>query len=227
MSATHAAVLCQPWVKPKLEKLSPISVDLGDHISLQIVLPDATLAILIKTPYEIMRDIDKIDSEMLALKERSEWAYLIITGEVSCDKANYLIYDRKPTKWSYNAWQGKLATFQEMGVTVLIIEPHALVFVLESLIKRKRGPKRIKPPRETLFQDPSMDLLTSIAGIGEERAAQLINETGSAAMALQALTDLTIKPPFGEKVRAAARAALGLQSTQDFGIVVVDKEVLA
>lgn len=223
-----ATFLCQPWIRPKLEKLSPspISVDLGEHISIQAVLPDATLSILVKTPHEIMRDINTIDAQILSLRGRGEWCYLIVTGEVTCDKANYLVADKKPTRWAYTAWQNKMVSIQEIGVSVLITEGHALHFVLEGLAKRKRGPKRIKPPRDVLFQDAKMDLLTSIAGIGEERASQILNQTGSVAFALQALTDPTIKPPFGESVRKAARETLGLQPHEGFSIHEVIEEVI-
>jgi hypothetical protein len=154
----------------------------------------------------------RLDAELVDLKRRSAWAYLLIGGQMTPDRDGRVRHGDAATGWAWDAYQGALLTAQEIGIGVLTLR-HAddAGDALARLARRARGPKRARPVREALFVDPATDLLMSLPGIGETTADQLLSYTGGGAWALAALTSETMQTPgIGPKTRATIRRVLGL-----------------
>lgn len=153
----------------------------------------------------------RLDAELVALKARSDWAYLLIGGQMTPDRDGRCRHGADATGWGWDAYQGALLSAQEMGVGVLTLR-HAddVGEALARLARRNRAMKRVKPLRDALFLDPSQELLMALPGIGEAMADQLLTYCGSAGAALLALTSDEVNTPgIGPKTREACRRALG------------------
>jgi len=170
----------------------------------------ATLAIKYLTPADILNSLrmGRFDSDMIALKAKSEWAYLLIGGQATPDRNGKIDGN---SGWRWDAYQGALLSTQEAGIGVLTLyDRDAVPATLARLAQRQRTPKRVRPVREALFVDPATDLLMALPGMGETMADRLLQHCGSARAALLALTsDETDAPGVGAKTREACRAVLG------------------
>lgn len=184
---------------------------------LLIVCDDgATLAIKYWQPKDLLHAIRQREFEatLIELKAQSPWTYLIIGGVMTPNADGKV---RSPdgaiTGWDWSAVQGALATAQELGVVVIHLQ-HAqqVAGQVERLAQRKRGDVRTAPLREGLFCSPAEQILLALPGIGEEKAAALLDYCGgNIAAVLHALTDPSVSAPgIGPKTRDAVRAALGL-----------------
>lgn len=153
----------------------------------------------------------RLDADLVALKARSDWAYLIIGGQMTPDRDGKIRHGGDALGWAWDAYQGAMLSAQEMGVGVLTLR-HAddLGEALARLARRQRAPKRVRPVREALFFEPEQDMLMALPGIGEAMADQLLTHCGSAGAALLALTsDELTAPGIGPKTRATIRRVLG------------------
>lgn len=181
----------------------------------------ATLAIRYWRPADLLHSIREgdFDGALVALKQRSPWAYLLIGG-VLVPNADGKVRDGDTiTGWRWDAYQGALLTAQELGVGVVTLQ-HAqhVAATVEQLARRKRGPVKAAPAREGLFYSPAELLLLALPSIGETKAEQLLTYCGSPADALLALTadDLSV-PGIGPKTRQEARRVLGLRDGEALG----------
>lgn len=170
----------------------------------------ATLAIRYMDAGDIMAGLrgGMFDADMIDLKARSEWAYLLIGGQVTPARDGKI----EGTGWRWDAYQGALLSVQEAGIGVVTLAGRDDVpAALARLARRDRAPRRVRPVRPVLFVDPATDLLMALPGVGEAMADRLIAHCGSAAWALAALTsDVMDAPGIGPKTRESARKALGL-----------------
>lgn len=158
----------------------------------------------------------QLDALMLSLREQSPWAYLLIGG-VLTPNADGQIRNQKGaiTGWTWDAYQGALMAVQEMGVGIVTLQHAQLVpAMISRLAKRARTPKRVKPLRDVLWSDPATEILTSLPGIGEEKADAILKTCGTAANALDALSNGIPLPGIGPETRRKAREALGLADGQ-------------
>lgn len=174
----------------------------------------ATLAVRYMAALDVLHGIrsGRLDADLLGLKERSNWAYLLIGGVMAPDQSERCRYGSETTGWSWDAYQGALLSAQEIGVGVLTLA-HAdrVSDALTRLARRDRGPKRVRPLRDALFTDPGTDMLMALPHIGEAMADQLLTYCGgNVGAALLALTsDEASAPGIGPKIREAARRVLG------------------
>jgi len=166
---------------------------------------------------------NELMSRLVSARQRWPWTYLVLGAVLSpsADGRHARNARGEGSGWAWDAVQGALLSAQEIGVGVIQI-PHVdlLAAQLERLAKRDRSPVRVRPPRDSLFYEPGQDLLMALPGIGEARADALIERCGTAAVALQALTDDGMDMPgVGPGLRADARQALGLTPGQSLGVI--------
>jgi hypothetical protein len=157
---------------------------------------------------------DTLFTRIASLKQRSPWAYLLVSGQMEPMKNGMTRVDGADTKWAWSAVQGALATVQELGVVVVLIPDEGDVGpAVERLAKRDRGAKRLAPAREIEIFSPAEAILLALPGIGEKHMLQILGFVGgSAADALMALTAADVDiPGIGPKTRQAVREALGLK----------------
>lgn len=183
--------------------------------SLNVLTPDGTLLVIERVPVESMAHAVRTGTlidRCAAMRQLTSWAYLIIVGDLMSNKKGKAIINGKDTGWDWRSMQGALATVQELGVIVLsCANDDRLSELVVTLAKHERGPARLKPVREALFITPDEALLLAIPGIGEAKVAELLAQSGSAALALISLSNPAYAlPGIGPKTIAGARQALGL-----------------
>ncbi len=192
---------------------------------------DMMLAVLHMSVRDILEAIstDSLMPRCVKLRQVSEWAYLIISGNAHPNKEGKVkIGNDVTTRWGWSSYQGALLSVQEIGVHLLTTGTAAdLPDTLDALGKRKRGEERVRPVRDALFVGPGDDLLYAIPGIGEVKLGRLLRQVGSPAWALAALTnDAFTLDGFGKtelaSLRKATRETLGLLPNEQLTVDVVE-----
>ena len=143
------------------------------------------------------------------------WSYIAVQGTWEPAINGKTVSDGQPVNWNWASVQGALQTVQEMGVAVVYLsnDPDEFTAFLVRLAARDRGPVRQGAPRKVELLAPGMALLMALPGIGPDRAKSLLEQAGTAAYALAALTDDLIPiTGIGDGTRAKVRAALGIDA---------------
>lgn len=164
---------------------------------------------------------ERLWHQLAAMRAKSEWSYLVITGVLQPNPAGLTVTDRGETGWKWASVQGALIRVQECGVVVVHAsgdsdyEP-----TVKRLCARTRSPELVlKPVRTPAVLSPGEQVLASLPGIGLDKAQALLNGFGSAAWALEALTDMRTKVVkglhgevrgIGDVTKRRVRQALGL-----------------
>jgi hypothetical protein len=160
---------------------------------------------------------NELMARLVSVKARWPWSYLVIGAVLSADNAGRTRNNAgQGSGWSWDAVQGALLSAQEIGVGVMQI-PHADLFAdtVARLAKRDRSAERVKPVRDAMFYTPQEELLLALPGIGETTADMLLQQCGTVAAALMALTDDSVTlAGIGPKTRQGVRHLLGLPDGQ-------------
>ena len=191
--------------------------------SLNIVAHDGAILAVERLPVESLTSAIRnhtLGARAAALRALTPWAYLVLVGDLTEGRDGKAVINGRPGGWDWRSVQGALMGVQELGCMVLSCHSDdRLSDLLTTLARRDRGKARIQPTREALFATPGEVMLTAIPGIGDERAEQLLEQTGSPAAALVALTEPDYAPAgVGPKTIEAARRALGLQENERLNI---------
>ncbi len=164
---------------------------------------------------------ERLWHQLTALRAKTEWAYLVITGVLQPSGAGMVITDRGESGWKWASVQGALIRAQECGVVVV----HAagdLDFeaTVERLCARTRSPELVlKPVRTPTVLSAGEQVLASLPGIGLDKAQMLLAGMGTAAWSLVDLTDMRTKTVrglrgevkgIGDVTKRRVRQALGL-----------------
>ncbi len=161
----------------------------------------ATLVIERKTVSDFLGSITdgRLFSQAGSLYAVSQWAYLIICGELRPTHNGMTIVDGRETGWQWASIQGAFITVQELGVH-LVFSPSDYDF--EATVIRLGGRNRehvpVMPVRDALLVSEQEIALAALPGIGPERAKAILDYCGSVAWSLTFLTD---DDPSADKLR--------------------------
>lgn len=213
------------WVRELRFGGAPVAVRFLDAGDVHALTSDGcVLMIERKTPADLIHSIvdGRLFPQVARLRDRTPHGYLVVDGLVSCGRSGQVIHAGRDTGFAWAALQGALLTVQELGVAVQEFPEGQFEDAVLGLIKRHRGD--VHPARRVLAAgDPALAVLTSLPGIGLERAFALLKTCGTAAYALWALTEThprtwtntaegsTAIGGIGPATKAAVRAALGLE----------------
>lgn len=194
----------------------PVAYQLGEPNTLLCVCADGQmLACRYMTTNELlnlMRE-QRLLPAMLELRERSQWAYLLLSGQLTPTSSGKTMTNGSPSGYAWAATQGALVSIQEAGVQIVSLQSDRHLYdAIYTLAKRERTAKRVRPPREALFVSAAEDMLLALPGIGDERCAELLRYCGTGANALEALTHPSLSVPgIGPGIKRQVRQALGLE----------------
>lgn len=196
--------------------VAPVALDCGD---LWASCTDGELLIIErKEPNDLLASIKdgRLFQQAAAMRQRSPWAYVVITGVLSDSMDGRVITANRTSGWRWSDVQGALLTVQDLGVSVMTCagDEQYEAAVLQ-LARREREPQKILAPRTaSRVLTPAEQILTSLPGIGIERAQVLLDHwEGNPARALVWLTwlDTVLEVEgIGNGTKHAVRRALGL-----------------
>lgn len=129
-----------------------------------------------KEPNDLLASIadNRLFNQCCEMRQDFEWCYVVITGQLLTG------YDGKiiGTNWNFRSVQGALLSVQELGIGVCYAQNDTdLAHTVAWLINRPRTQHITIPPRK--FGLPMMDdqkILSSLPGIGSDRALELLRE---------------------------------------------------
>ncbi len=164
------------------------------------------------------------------MRERSQWSYLVVTGYLQPTHDGKTFVGGKPTGWDWNAVQGALLDVQETGVQIVYCEhDNSYEATVQRLAKRSRaGRVLMNTARPSRVMTAAETILTSLPGIGLERAQAILEEFETPAQALAWITwpDTVVEiAGIGNGIKGGVRRALGL--TQSESLTVWSNEALA
>lgn len=178
---------------------------------------DASIIVERKTLPDFCASIPEQDgrlfNQVAEMTQASPWAYVVVTS-IPQAAGGKVILNGKPSGWQWSSIEGARLTIQEMGAyTVFLPDESAYGPALLWLANRDRGPVRVTARRGIELESPAERILTSLPGIGAERASDLLQHCGSVAWSLQYLTgnDKNEIPGIGNATRASVKNALGLE----------------
>jgi ERCC4-type nuclease len=197
---------------------------------------DTTLVCERKTLADLLASIrdGRLFTQAAAMVRQSIWSYEVVT-ELPVIKSGCVWAGGKLTNWKWSSVQGALLTLQDIGVQV-VFWPNShqgYADAIKFLAGRDRGTVKVHPQkREVVMQSDGEQLLTSINGIGDKKAAALIKHCGCAAEALCFLADdngkggETYWPKDAPRITVADRAStkLALGTPDDLRLAVIGKE---
>jgi ERCC4-type nuclease len=172
-----------------------------------------------KTPDDLLNSIadGRLLPQVGGMRRRSQWCYLVVTGLLTPTFDGKTVTDHRTTGWDWNSVQGALLSVQEMGVAVVTClgdsdyEP-----TICRLAHRQRGEHVLEPRLPARFLTPGEQILTSLPGIGLERAQTLLaefhNETAQALCWLTWTSTFHEVAGIGDKTKGKVREALGLSA---------------
>lgn len=183
-----------------------------------------------KTTNDLLGSIadGRLFQQALKIRERSQWAYLVVTGylQPTHDGKTFV---GKATGWDWNAVQGALLDVQETGVQIVYCEhDNSYEATVQRLAKRSRAGRVLNnTARPARVMTAGETILTSLPGIGLERAQTILEEFPTAAQAITWLTwpnTVAEIAGIGDGIKAGVRRALGL--TQSESLTVWSDEAL-
>ncbi|MHB1131754.1 MAG: ERCC4 domain-containing protein [Chloroflexota bacterium] len=176
-----------------------------------------------------LRD-DRLFPQLSAMRSITPWCYLALTGALVPGPNGKAYRDGQESGWNWSSIAGALLSAQEIGVHILWI-PSDLEFeaAIIRLGNRDRSQLRIQPARDTATLSEGEIVLSSLPGIGADKARALIDYCGSAADALGYLSDPgwdgPSAPGFAEGTKRRVRRALGLEGNMILARLVREEAV--
>lgn len=178
-----------------------------------------------KTPSDLLASIgdNRLFLQAQKMRERSKWAYIVVTGWLTPTHDNKTFVNNRLTGWNWDSVQGALLSVQEAGVRVAYCaNDHHYPATVQWLARRQRAAEQvIAPVAATRIMTPAERVLTGLPGIGLERAQELLDAHLSPAHALAWLTWLDTfgeVAGIGKGIKTGVRKALGLADGQELTI---------
>ena len=176
-----------------------------------------------KTPTDFLGSLkdNRVMLQVAGMKRLTPWAYLVITGALTSSANGSVIADGRVTGWKWESVQGGLLSIQEMGVNVIYCtNDHDYEAAVLRLCNRERCKEKILEPHVMPREmSPAEIMLTSLPGIGIDRAQLLLREfDNNAAWALAWLTQMNTVDPvagIGNGIKKSVRLALNLTDKEE------------
>ena len=163
---------------------------------------------------QLARMVEKRNAQISNGEPVTEWAYLVIEEPFTADRTGKVITSRGVTGWSWASLQGTLLSIQELGVMVVYANG-ALDYqdcILRIGRRNRDSQMRVMPAKTPNVLGPAEVFLTSLPGIGIERAQEVLEWADhNVAHALIGLTDMEIKSPVSVSMRRKLREVIGLE----------------
>lgn len=158
------------------------------------------------------------------LRAQGLWPYVMITGDLFAGPGGKTYVNGKIHNLSFAAIQGFLLSIQELGVFIVYAnDSRDLEQAVIRLSNRERADMMtIAPPKRKGAQmGPAADFLSGLPGIGTSFADAIIRNTGTAATALEKLTNREpiTNVQIGQKRRERIRTILGLKDNESIKVV--------
>jgi ERCC4-type nuclease len=170
-----------------------------------------------KTCSDLLNSIkdNHIFAQAAGMRSLSPWCYLLVTGILQASISGHVIADDRITGWHWDSVQGALISIQEMGVRIVYcLGENEYEATVIRLCNRERSKERIiEPTALPRVMSPGEVLLTSLPGIGLERAQKLLREfDNNPAKALAWLTrkKTTSLAGIGDGIKRAVKSGLCL-----------------
>lgn len=207
------------WVQKLKFGSIPTAVTLLDCGDIWAATDDGSLLVIErKTPDDLLNSIGdgRLFNQAASMVKLSSWSYIVITGSLIPGGNGKVILSNRESGWDFNSVQGALITVQEMGVRVTFAAGDAdFAGCVERLASRSRSEVTIKPARQAQILSPGAQVLSSLPGIGLDRALEIMKHFPNAAIALSYLTDPEWNgasiPGIANGTKANVRRALGLE----------------
>lgn len=190
---------------------------------------DELLIVERKTPSDLLSSIKdgRLFQQCAAIRNKSKWAYLMITGALAHTLDGHVITDNRTTGWRFDDVMGALTSVQEMGVVVINCQSdgHYESAVMRLAKRDRKAVKAVEPRVQPHILSDAEKVLMSFPNIGFERVGLLLNEFGTAAHAIAWLTWLNTFMEIsgiGDGTKYSVRKALGLKP--DEWLAVLDTE---
>lgn len=183
-----------------------------------------------KTPADLLGSIKdgRLFAQVAAMRERSKWAYLMITGALAHTHDGMVIAESRTTGWRWADVQGALLDVQELGVSLVVCQSdtHYEEAIMRLARRNRKAIKPIEPRTQPHVLTEQEKALIALPGIGLERAGLLLGEHGSAAYAIAWLTWLNSFAEIsgiGDGTKHQVRRALGLNPDEWLAVLSEEK----
>lgn len=214
------------WVKQLQFSNTQTVVSLLDCGDLWVATEDSQLLIVErKEPSDLLNSIKdgRLLEQCHKMKAQSQWCYVVITSPLFPGPNGKVFVGQRETGWNYDAVEGALLTVQELGCFVVHCK-NDMDFgpTVERLIKRERGLLSIGCVRSSNILSSGEQLLTTLPGIGLDKAQRLLQYEHAAANALQFLTELGKKnkvPGISDGIKQNVKKALGLAPDESLIVI--------
>ena len=186
-----------------------------------------TLLIERKTPNDLLASIhdSRLFNQAARMRKQSKWAYVVITGTLTPLHDGLTGVNGRATGWKWAAVQGALLSIQEYGVNIVFAQhDNHYRQTVEMLANRSRDTDRVlSPVNDVRMMTPGEVMLTSLPGIGLERAQAVLEEfDGHPGYALAYLTWMDTMHKVagvGDGIKAGVRKALSLQADEELCVM--------
>lgn len=193
-----------------------LALECGD---LWVATDDGSMLIIErKTPSDLLESIKdgRLFQQVAAMRNRSKWSYVMITGALAHTLDGKVVTDNRSTGWRWDDVAGALVTVQELGVVVVVCQSdqHYEEAVLRLARRDRDEEKAIAPRVQPHVLTDQEKVLTSLPGIGLERAGLLLGQFGDASHSLAWLTWLDSFDEvagIGNGTKNNVRRAMGLK----------------
>lgn len=175
-----------------------------------------------KAPNDLLASIKdgRLFQQCAAMRERSVWAYVVVTGILTDSLDGHVVTNNRTSGWRWTDVQGALLTVQELGVAVVYCAgDEQYEDTVIRLAKRERDSEKVLAPRTaSRVLSPAETILTSLPGIGLERAQRILEHwQGNPAHSMAWLTwlDTVLEiEGVGNGTKHQVRRALGLSDDE-------------
>jgi len=189
-------------------------------------LTERGLLVQRKSGLDLIQSIPRLDDILARMLEWTEQPWLLVTGQIECSEAGFVVLDGRQTNFSHNALQGALVAWQLRGGYLSVLSQDRLITSWIMLwldrLEDRRDEKIVSRPVQQLTksQYPWTQTLATFPGVGPILAEELAQYAGSLKSALFALSspNFALMPGrpkgFGKKTIDACREWLGLEENE-------------